>query len=349
MNTKVLYIHVPFSEHIASKLDQKQSNKVYAHDSSLIRQYIKEIEDIPVKLDTVYIGGATPHRLDHKLLRNLFEVLSSKLSDNYELSIEINPRYIDEETIGLLSRQGINRVCLSIQQEEDNPFTDISKLYDFKDTVSLLHKYGIFNISFDILFGLPNQTLKMFEDTLQNLCNLDPKHITLYEYESDDDSYNESAYDQYISACTILENHGFNQYEVSSFSKEGFVSRYNLSNYKYEDTYGIGPDASYKLDHFRYINTNDIENYLKGQRLSETIELDSKTEISEYIFMNLHLKEGLMFKEFTKKHKIDDLEIFKEEIQSSIEEDLLVQDGTGLRASPYGFKNINDLLMNFID
>ena len=283
---KSMYVHVPFCKSICSYCDFTRVSYQEAMVDKWLVQIKKDLANVENKnLDTIYLGGGTPSCLSLKQLEELLVALDS-FSVAKEYTIEVNPETLTNDKAKLLVEHGINRVSLGVQSFNDDLLRVISRKHtknDVVNSISLLNDVGITNISVDLMYGLPTQTLQQLSDDLLFATSLEIKHVSIYSLTIEPNSVfgrnnvetidMDLETDMYTKAIELLEKHGFLQYEISSFAKSGYESKHNLVYWHYEDFYGIGIGASGKEGNIRYSNISDYKSYLAGERKREVIDL----------------------------------------------------------------------------
>lgn len=328
-----LYIHVPFCESKCAYCDFYTLGK---RDANLQDQYVKALlnewtvrkEAIDNTIRTIYIGGGTPSLLTPRQLTLIASAIPPANSVE-EFTIEVNPEDVNYEFAQLIEDLGINRVSMGIQSFDDAQLKLVGRRHTAhraQEAFSILRKAGINNISCDLIFGLPGQTLRSWKESLNRLIGMDPDHISAYilSYEPGtrlyamkrrglvaeaDDSLIE---DMYAFLCQAMREAGYEHYEISNYAKPGFRSRHNSSYWDYTPYLGLGPGAHSFYDSKRWCNTPDIRGYIRADGLLfESESIDSVQQINERIMLGLRTKEGLLIDErFRESGVMDDARPF---------------------------------------
>lgn len=278
---------------------------------------IKDWEEV-----TIYIGGGTPSLMPPEIFRRLMTGLLQRLNPNVELTevtIEVNPDDVMEELARVWKEAGVNRVSMGVQSLDDSELKTIGRRHDAKTANKaneILIKY-FDNISIDLIFGLPGQTLESLKTTLEGLFAMNPKHISAYSlmYEErsaltrlrDAGKIEETDEDitvkMFALVNEILNNNGFHRYEISNYSLPGFESRHN-SSYWYGVPYiGLGPSAhSYDGASVRRWNVSNISRYLNsvenGGEYFESENLNEEELIEERIMTGLRTSKGISLSDY---------------------------------------------------
>ncbi|MCM1514625.1 MAG: radical SAM family heme chaperone HemW [Anaeroplasma bactoclasticum] len=369
-----LYIHIPFCNQICPYCDfcKRVSNPLYQKqyvDALLAEMKIKKLHQC--SFDTVYIGGGTPSSLSIKELERLLLGIetSVSLSDCQEVTIEVNPEDITKELVSLLARHHISRVSIGIQtfiprlQQVIKRFTTLA---DIKKKIDLFHQVGIFNINIDLMYAIPGETLEDVIDDLDSVVSLPIQHISYYSLILEEHTLFHHLYQKqklvlvdealeekmYYTIIDRLENHQFNHYETSNFSKIGYESKHNLIYWNCESYHAIGTSSSSYIDHHRSTNTRDFIAYItciqKGSiLLEEDNYIDELEAMQEEVILGLRKTKGVHLPTFQKKFHRSLIEVFPN-IPSLIEEGLLVEKQNYI-AIPYRYLYItNHILLKII-
>ena len=354
------YVHIPFCTQICYYCD---FSKVFIKNQpvdSYLEHLIEEYNSYDIKkLRTLYIGGGTPTALSAPQLAFLLEKLSDKLVLSYleELTIEANPGDLDEEKIAVLKDSPVNRVSLGVQTFNDRMLKQIGRSHSEKDiyeNIANLKKAGFDNISIDLIYALPKQTMEDVKINVAKAIALDIPHMSLYSLILENHTVFmnrmrrgklplpkedlEAEMFEYI--IVELEKAGFEHYEISNFSKPGFESRHNLMYWDNAEYYGIGAGASGYVDGVRYKNHGPIRHYLQAveagnARVQEEV-LTLKEQMEEEMFLGLRKKSGVSKKRFEEKFGISFEEQYGAVVSELTEQGLLVPDRDIVRMTKQG-------------
>lgn len=319
------YVHIPFCTQICYYCDFSKvfikNQPVDAYLQALIREF--RSYDI-TELRTLYIGGGTPTSISAVQLDYLLTELSRDLNLNTleEFTIEANPGDLTVDKIEVLQKSAVNRVSLGVQTFNDKHLKRIGRSHNeaqIYSTIDALKTAGFQNISIDLIYALPGQTMDDVRSNVAKALSLNIPHLSLYSLILEHHTVFmnkmrrgklhlptedlEAEMFEYI--ISEMERNGFEHYEISNFTKPGFESRHNLMYWDNVEYYGVGAGASGYLDGIRYRNRGPIQHYLKGvsegnTRLSE--EVLSKNEMmEEELFLGLRKKEGVSIGKFEQK------------------------------------------------
>jgi len=324
-----IYIHIPFCR---SKCQYCDFYSVTTKDVRILDGYLRAIcrhireagalaPDYLV--DTIYFGGGTPSLFGADGLAQILSVIrkSFDVAATAEITFEANPDSVSDRLLRRLRNEGFNRVSLGVQCDDDEILKKLGRPHTYAGAVNAvqrIRKAGFRDLSLDLMYGLPSQSLEDWEATLENVLRLAPEHIScygltveegtpLYDYQqycnlADDDTQAK----MYLSAVNILQKHGYRQYEISNFCKKGHVSRHNLKYWTGGEYLGFGPDASSDFAGRRFTVLRDLRGYVEqihqgGQVLREVQEIPNRERAGEYLMMRLRLSSGLDPKEYEQK------------------------------------------------
>ena len=356
------YIHVPFCENICSYCD---FCKMYYNEkrvSNYLDALKKEIKNgyKGEELKTIYIGGGTPSSLSVIELERLLEILNCfNKASVCEYTMEVNPENITKEKLLLMKKYGINRISMGVETTNDKLLRFLNRKHDYnmvKEKVLLMKKLGFNNINLDLIYAIPNQTISDLKNDLDNLISLDINHISLYSLMVNNNTKlfidnvspidEDLDYEMYSYLCNYLKEHGFNHYEISNFSKEGYESHHNLVYWHNEEYYGFGLGASGYIGDIRYENTKSLANYLKGNnRLNEEV-LSNKDKISYELILGFRLIDGINKTDFYNKYGVKLVDLYN--IKELINEKKLIDNGSNIMISYDKIYVENEILINFL-
>ena len=302
-----VYIHIPFCKSkckYCSFVSFENSDNRLGYIFSLLKEINYYYDKTPLK--TLYIGGGTPSLLDSK---DLSKIISKFVFDkDAEITTELNPNDINRDYLSKLKDIGINRLSIGAQSFDDK----ILKLIGRRHTVNEIYKsvetaqdLGFKNISLDLIYGLPQQTIEGFRHDLKEVINLEVKHISLYGLKIEDGCYfydyppknlpdDDIQADMYLLANDITSKHGYNHYEISNYSKPGYESKHNTNYWECGEYYGFGVSAHGYKDGIRYSNPTVLDDYITHPTTHEYGKfLTEKDKLEERIFLGLRLSKGI--------------------------------------------------------
>lgn len=371
-----LYIHIPFCAQKCLYCDFPS----FARKDHLRKAYIealnKEIISLREKhnnleINTIFIGGGTPSVLEADELECLLkEVAKLNMAKDIEYSMECNPGNLTEEKLEVMKKYGVNRISMGLQAKQDNLLKGLGRIHNyktFKENFLLAKKVGFNNINVDLMFGLPNQRLNEWEETLREIISLEPAHISAYSliieegtafynlYENDKLKLptEEEERKMYHLAKKILEENGFNQYEISNYAKEGKECRHNLAYWNMDNWIGVGSAAASYINGKRIKNISNVEEYInsineKGEAVEEIINNSKNDNIEEFMFMGLRKINGIDENEFKKRFSMNINDVYGEILNKYIDEGLLIRDSGRIFLSEKGIEISNVIMADFL-
>ena len=354
---KHLYIHVPFCKTICSYCDF--CHRVY--DQKLVDKWLdaitKEIQNkCKDNYETIYIGGGTPTSLNDVQLEKLLCLIKPYTSEVKEYTIEVNPESLDINKINLFRKYSINRISMGVQTSDDGLLKLLNRKHSFEDVkekIKLLKENGLNNISIDLMYSFPTQTIGMLNKTIDDFLSLDIPHVSLYSLTVEENTvFGKKGYksldedieaDMYELIVNKLESSGYIHYEVSNFSKPNFESKHNIGYWKYEDFLGISLNASSKVGSCRWTNTNNFDDYFNDYNSRiENLSLTIDDMMFENIMMSLRMKDGLNIEEFNTRYNCDLVKYYSKALTN---DNLYIEDGY-LRVKKLGI--LNSTLLEFM-
>ena len=305
-----LYLHIPFCKSKCPYCDfysfSGKENQKNEYTKVLNERILSSISTLYCKGDTLYIGGGTPSVLGAENLATLVKTCKTGfLTDNAEITVECNPHGLCEDFFKALYASGVNRISMGLQSAVDNERRILGRLSDRNQVefaVKTAQKVGFENITLDVMLGIPNQTEKSLNETLDFCVSLGVPHISAYMLKLEENTHfykNQHKYnfpdddltaDLYLQMCETLENNGIMQYEISNFAKKGFESQHNLKYWHCEEYLGLGPSAHSFLNGKRFYFDRDFEAFMSG---CSPVEDGNGGDFTEYAMLNLRLVEGL--------------------------------------------------------
>lgn len=318
-------------------------------------------KEIRTDLSTIYVGGGTPTSLSASQLDRFLSLLDPYAGNVQEYTIEINPETLNDEKCQVLSKHGINRVSLGFETSDEKLLKLTGRSHTLSDMhvcMSLLRKYDIHNISLDIMYSLPFQTMESLQKSVTDAISLDPTHLSLYSLTIEENTvFAKKGYrsldedieaDMYEWICSFLPEHGYSQYEVSNFSKKGYESRHNCAYWNYRDFYGIGCGSSGKENHSRYDHTKNVREYIADPLKTEITHLDRKDEMFEMWMMSIRLKQGMDLKLFEDTFHVSFTDVYRKTTEKLIRDGYLVIRNAHLCCTEKGYEIMNSLLVEYI-
>ena len=368
-----LYIHIPFCKQRCFYCDFPTfSGKDHLREE-YVDALIKEIRDKCTKylIKTIFIGGGTPSYLGENELEKLLKTVSElNLSKNMEYSMECNPGTVNEEKLKIMKKYGVNRISFGLQSCNDELLKNIGRIHTFKEFLEnykLARKIGFDNINIDLMYGLPNLTIEVWKDTLEEICKLKPEHISAYSliieegtvfynlYEKDKLKLPSEDDERIMDKMTkdILINNGYHQYEISNFSLKNRECEHNKVYWSLDEYIGVGSASSSYINGYRLTNESNIGEYIRRVKSNEDTVVDKyknlrEDEIEEFIFMGLRMLSGIDLLKFNRKFGLDIYSIYKNVIEKNIDDGLLIINKDRMYLTTKGVELSNRVMSDFI-
>ena len=321
-----IYVHIPFCASKCEYCDfyslRDQPESVMDSYLDVVCRHIQETGALAPEyvVDTVYFGGGTPTHFGAEGLAEILTQIrrSFDVSDSAEITFEANPESVTDALLKRLRAEGFNRVSLGIQCDDDEILAKIGRPHTYEQAVNAydrIRHFGFQNVSVDLMYGLPGQSLGAWQQTLENVLTLHPEHISCYGLKVEEGTplYGYQAYadladddtqaDMYLSGVEILKEHGYRQYEISNFARRGKVSRHNLKYWMGMEYIGFGPDASSDFAGKRYSYVRSLPEYIAGIRnggqiIRELNQIPTRERAGEYVMMRLRTIGGINRQEY---------------------------------------------------
>ncbi|MFC7060687.1 radical SAM family heme chaperone HemW [Halobacillus seohaensis] len=376
MNIPSAYIHIPFCQQICHYCDFTK----FFYNERLADEYLEALEKeihtyIPgekAKVHTIFVGGGTPTVITAKQLEKLLQMIEDHfdLDNCNEYTFEANPGDLDLEKVKLLKAYGVNRISLGVQVFDDEMLERIGRVHRIKDVytnVDRLIQEGLTNVSIDLMYALPGQTVAGFEKTIDEALQFDLPHYSSYSLQIEPKTVFYQRYkkgqlakapeddeaEMYELLQTKLANHGVKQYEISNFAKPGYESQHNLTYWNNEYYFGIGAGAHGYMPGVRTINIRPLPAYVKqamanGRPVLHEEPVGLKEQMEEEMFLGLRKVNGVSMERFERKFNRPVTDVFHQAIPFLKGRELLVESNGMLRLSERGKLLGNEVFQEFL-
>lgn len=369
---RAVYIHIPFCTNICKYCD---FNKFYIKNQP-VDDYVDSLElemqlRGPVEAKSVFIGGGTPSALSVEQLRKLLEIIKENVViGKVEFTVEANPDDLTREKMELLLEYGVNRLSLGVQTFNDKLLQEIGRTHSAAsaiETISLAKEVGFTNISIDMIYGLPGQTLDDVKNDMAKAIELDLQHISAYSlivepktvFYIEDEKGNldlpteDLEAEMYEYIMDTLAGNDFKQYEISNYAKKGFDSKHNVTYWNNEEYYGFGAGAHGYVDGVRYANHAVMKKYLSALAdrelpLLSAREVTVQEQMEEEMFLGLRKNAGVSFMKFNRKFGIHMGEVFPMIASNLIDMELVEVVAGSVRLTRNGRLIANEVFQAFL-
>jgi oxygen-independent coproporphyrinogen III oxidase len=377
-----LYLHIPFCEHKCIYCDFYSlvpSESEIGH-RSLEEQFLAALEtEIELRgadprfqesYETVFFGGGTPSLLHPNKIKKILNLLASRFSiqKDTEITLETNPGTVDQEKLRAFRSAGINRISMGIQSFHDQDLKFLTRIHtasEAKQCVRDCQNAGFENISFDLIFSLPDQTLAQWESNLEQAVDLRPAHISCYSLivEPETPLFHMIQSNQvvpitadldaemYEFTINFLASHGYDQYEVSNFSKANFQCHHNLNYWNHSHYLSFGPSAHSFYKNERWSNISDVSGYIKQLSggmlpIAGNEHLTQSQLMEETIFLGLRSK-GIDMEQFRRRFSRDLFTEYASKITELIRQGYARMDGNRFRLTSKGYLLCDEICQAF--
>ncbi|MGI6049006.1 MAG: radical SAM family heme chaperone HemW [Petrimonas sp.] len=372
-----IYLHIPFCKTRCIYCDfYSGTNELQINDfvKAICAESLMRKNEINEPIKTFYFGGGTPSRLSNRHFQQIFETIFSLFSveKDAEITLEANPDDLSEKYIQLLRELPFNRISIGIQSFDDDELKFLSRRHSSQqaiDAVKRCKKAGFRNISIDLMYGLPHQTLEVWKENLQKACELNIQHISAYHliYEEKTKLYSllqkgkiqpvtdETSTEMFTTLTDTLAKNGFEHYEISNFAKNGLYSQHNTSYWKDKKYLGLGPSAHSYDGENRSWNTASLNKYIEaiqsGKLLQETEHLTTSQKYNEFILTGLRTMWGVNLQQLKNSFGDKYYDFYAKNAQRYIDKGLLKIENQSLKLTREGIF-ISDGIMSelmFVD
>lgn len=337
-NNLGLYIHIPFCRQKCRYCDFLSfpctSEQIYREyvTALCMEMDVRKQDCQEYEIDSVFIGGGTPSILSAADVTKFMECLRRdfRVTEDAEITIESNPASLDREKLDAYLAAGINRISIGIQSFDNRTLQLLGRLHDKNEAfqkIQMARKAGFDNINIDLMFGIPEQSIKTWLDSVRQGVFLGPQHISLYSLELEKgtplyrDVYEKRSLiptpdiidrEMYHEAIALLKQSGYRHYEISNTALPGYESRHNLKYWSYQEYLGLGPGASSFFGGKRFKNHERMTLYIDAIK-NRRAPMDGKSvesysdleEMGIYVFTGLRKAEGISLTDFRQRFEVD--------------------------------------------
>jgi oxygen-independent coproporphyrinogen-3 oxidase len=387
-----VYLHIPFCKSRCSYCDF--ATDVY-RDAGTVERYVEAIsseilafgvaEDRTTPsakrghpsfgrrgtpgIDTIYFGGGTPSLLSASQVEKILDKVRTifNVADDSEITMEMNPATVTPETLAAFRSSGINRASFGVQTFNDRDLKLLARGHDANDarnTFRMLRDAGFDNVSFDLIAGLPGQSIDDWKRNLDEAVAMQPEHLSLDLLEIHEGTPlaeqvrsgrrpvpdENVAAEMYELMVDTLEAVGYEQYEISNFARPSFQSRHNSKYWRLDPVYGFGVSAHSFDGSERYANERDTAGYVRSIESGGSAEVsrESIDTASEFVFLGLRLTSGIDLAEYKARFSGDLVERYRREIDELIDKELIDLDDARLRLTQKGMLFSNEVFAAFV-
>ena len=373
-----LYIHIPYCIHKCGYCDF--NSHLIKHDEmdhyidalvAEMQHYAKIYSNTSI-IKTIFLGGGTPTTLTvYQLERILKECVKEfKVSPDAEITIEANPATIHIEQMKSIRQMGYNRISIGVQSFDKTELKLLDRAHgpeEVHSTIDCARKAGFENLSLDLMFAIPNQSLSSWESNLDKALKKNPEHLSTYNLTIEqgtafsklqsngkltmpEDNHQLELYKKTIERLT---KKGFHHYEISNFARQGKECKHNITYWKNTNTLGLGAGASTYINGTRFKNINLPAHYIRQAKDEKTAvehseTLEPRQAMGETIMLGLRLLQGISIHQFERRFQVSFINLFKNIIHSLKEKELILIEDDYLRLSPKGLFLADSVILEFM-
>lgn len=377
-----LYIHIPFCRSKCAYCDFNSavpgSDAVMAEYVSALIAHMESYREAArsYEPDTVFIGGGTPTVLPPAELVRLIRAIKKnfRLTKNAEFTVEANPATVTYPTLVRMHRLGVNRLSFGLQSAHDNELKSLSRIHtrqEFVRSYRMARDAKFDNINVDLMFGIPNQTPATLAHTLRWVTSIGPEHISLYDLKIEPNTpfgqhYDEIApllpdedteADMYVGSIEYLRSRGYDQYEISNFSKPGYRCAHNYKYWNCDEYLGFGVSAHSYFNGNRFSWTPNLRDYIEGVTVKESkVRLTDECEavgererMGEYVILRFRLTDGISERDFSRRFGLSFESLYGEKCRTFIQHGFMTAENGRWALTPAGMFISNYILTELLE
>jgi oxygen-independent coproporphyrinogen-3 oxidase len=369
-----LYVHVPFCAAICNYCNFNRGLLDEPLKIRFVDALVQEIARAPRNLtaDTIYFGGGTPSLLAPHEIASIVDALRSTfdLAPNAEVTLEANPETVDVSRLEGFRRAGINRLSYGVQSFNDDELKRLGRMHSAhraEQAVAMARQAGFDNVSLDLMMWLPEQDVTQWLSSVEKAIAVGPEHMSLYILEvyphlplkqeidvrrwmqAEEDAVAE----MYESSMALLDQAGYEQYEISNVAKPGYQSLHNLKYWLDGEWWGFGPGAHSTRHGSRWRNVAGTEDYVRrigsdGSVVAERRNLAPDEQLGDAVFTGLRLNRGIDVAALSRQYRVDFWARFGQRLTPFQEAGLLVAEGDRIRLTRPGMLLANEVMAVFV-
>ncbi|AJS57663.1 radical SAM family heme chaperone HemW [Paenibacillus sp. IHBB 10380] len=375
--TQAVYLHIPFC---TNKCFYCDFNSYVLKDQPVMDYLValdREMEltvanNPPGQIKSIFVGGGTPTVLKPNEMAYFLKSVRKHFPDwasDIEFSMEANPGTTDLEKLTVMKEGGVNRLSFGVQAFQNDLLSGIGRIHNTDDVYRSLEnarKAGFDNMSIDLMFGLPNQTVEMLDESVTKALALDLPHYSIYSLKVEENTLFHTMYQKnqlplpheddelqmYLLLMRRMKEAGYEQYEISNFAKPGLHSRHNMTYWLNEDYYGLGAGAHGYVGRQRHMNIKGVNAYVEGMAQGlprlDVNPISKEEAMEDFLMVGLRVMTGISRAHFEEQFQEQMDEIFAKPLHKMVSAGLLEVTEDGYRLSEQGILFGNDVFAEFI-
>lgn len=374
---EAVYIHIPFCTNKCFYCDFNsyvlKDQPVMEYLYALDREMELTVKNTPPGvIKTIFVGGGTPTVLKPDEMAYFLQSVRRHFpqwDENIEFSMEANPGTTDIDKLRVMKEGGVNRVSFGVQAFQNELLSGIGRIHDVNDVYRSLENaraVGLDNLSLDLMFGLPNQTVDMLRESIDKALALDLPHYSIYSLKVEENTLFHTLFNKnklplpneedelamYLLLMSTMEAAGYTQYEISNFAKPGMESRHNITYWRNEDYYGLGAGAHGYVGRQRHMNIKGVNPYNEATRSGlprlDSFPISEQEAMEDFMMVGLRMREGVSDTAFRSQFGKSLEDIFAGSLHKMLKAGLLERAGDTYRLSKQGILFGNDVFGEFV-
>jgi len=378
-----LYVHIPWCIRKCPYCDFNSHEKNASFDEeNYLRALLLDLKNEhrhsrQRTLQSIFFGGGTPSLFSADTIARLIDEASNLFRfDDIEITLEANPGTFEQEKFSAFRNAGVNRLSIGIQSFNESHLKRLGRIHDRDQALNAIataQRAGFENINLDLMFGLPQQSVAQALEDIKTACEFEVQHISHYQLTIEENTYfhkhtptlpdSDLLWEMQTGCQTLLAEHGYQQYEISAYAKEGKRSRHNLNYWQFGDYIGIGAGAHGKLterpdntetgDELKIIRRwkhrqpqQYIDKTLNGDAVSGQQQLAKSDIVFEFLLNALRLKAGCDIQKFEQRTGLGN-DILASQLEN-VDPALLSVDKTRIATTDNGFLFLNEILEKLV-
>ncbi|MDQ0192672.1 radical SAM family heme chaperone HemW [Paenibacillus wynnii] len=374
---EAVYIHIPFCTNKCFYCDfnsyvlKDQPVMDYLH--ALDREMELTVkENPPGVINSIFVGGGTPTVLKPDEMEFFLKSIRTHFPNwnkDIEFSMEANPGTTVRDKLEVMKAGGVNRVSFGVQAFQNELLEGIGRIHNVDDVYRSLENaraVGLNNLSVDLMFGLPNQTVEMLAESIKKALELDLPHYSIYSLKVEENTLfhtlfnknklplpnEEDELQMYLLLMSSMEEAGYNQYEISNFAKPGKESLHNITYWRNEDYYGLGAGAHGYARRQRHVNIKGVNPYIEASRKGlprlNTYTISEEEAMEDFMMVGLRMRAGISGAAFQAQFGKTMEDVFGKSLHKMLNAGLLEQENGIYRLSKQGILFGNDVFGEFV-
>lgn len=374
---EAVYIHIPFCTNKCHYCDFNsyvlKGQPVEAYLDALEREMEATVREKPPGIvRTVFVGGGTPTVLTPPQMERFLRSVRAyfpNVAPDYEFTMEANPGTTDREKLEAMRAGGVNRLSFGVQSFDEGLLHAIGRIHSVDDVYRSLENArsaGFDNVSIDLIFGLPNQTVEQMKETLDRALELKLPHHSIYSLKVEENTLFHTLYERgelplpkeedelemFAAIMERLRGAGYEQYEISNFAKPGYESKHNTVYWRNESYYGLGAGAHGYVGGRRHVNIKGVQPYIDATRerrpLLDSFEVSEEEAMEDFMMVGLRLLRGVARTDFRAQFGKELDDVFGTVAERLAAQGLLEPTADGYRLTERGIPLGNEVFGAFL-